>query len=647
MVRRHLALVFSSFFLLVAARERAVQHPGGWPLTELPHDQFSFAQPAQVTTRHLALDLTLDFEHRQLRGTARLDIENLTGTRTLILDTKALQIDRVTLDSGTTATWHFGEGNAWGQPLEIDVEPDTHSVTIDYRTASAAEGIPSDLGVGLFWCAAGETIGGKQAAVFSQNEPVGARAWMPVQDTPSVRSTFEATLHVPRGLLALMTAKNNPRVANDTGVYSFDMPYPIPSYLMGLAAGRWEYHAFDQRTGVYAEPEMLEAAAWDLQDLPEMLEAGERVIGPFPFPRHDVLLIPPNAPFGGMENPMLNLIDPFLVVSGEHAAVPVPSSVVAHELAHSWSGDRTTLATWNDVWLNEGITSYLTDRILEEMPDDGETLTDEYIELRWSTTLRQTTVAIDRVTDPESGILHRQVADPIDGFSQISYSKGQLFLRTLEDLAGRERFDFFLRRYFQLFAWRWVDDRNFLAAFREFAVDGDATLEAELRLDEWLYGPGLPSNVTAPAQAALSIRVNARAAAFNAGTPIAQLSPTTWNDVETKIFLSQVMTTMGPRLAEIDAALGLSAHDTPPYVWLDQSIRQRYEPGLAAVDRVLLRGAPYDWLMPLYEQLNVVDRPRALSVFSQAREHYLHPLEDAVAGVLVPQVPFVRLRPAA
>lgn len=645
MVRRHLPLVLSTFFFLVAARERAVQHPAGWPLTELPHDQFSFAQPLQVTTRHLALDLTLDFEHRQLRGTARLDIENLAGTRTLILDTRALQIERVTLDGGTTATWRLGEGNAWGKPLEIDIQPGTRSVTIDYQTDGEASSF--ELGDGLYWYTADETVGGRQPAVYSQNEPTGARAWMPVQDTPSVRSTFAATLHVPRGMLALMTAKNNPRAVNDTGVYSFDMPYPIPAYLMGLAAGRWEYHAFDPRTGVYAEPELMEAAAWDLQDLPEMLTAGERILGPFPFPRHDVLLIPPNSVFGGMENPMLNLIDPFAVVSGEHAAIPTPSSVLAHELAHSWAGDQTTLATWNDVWLNEGITSYLTNRILEEMADDGETLSDEYIELRWSTTLRQTAAAIENLEDPNKAILHRQVPDPIEGFSQFSYSKGQLFLRTLEDLAGRRRFDFFLRRYFQTFAWRWVDERNFLAAFREFAVDGDATLESALRLDEWVYGPGLPSNVTVPVQAALSVRVNARAAAFNAGTPIAQLNPTAWNDTEVKIFLSQVRFTIGPRLAEIDAALGLSARETPPYVWLEQSIEHRYEPGLAALDRVLLRGAPYEWVVPLYQDLNTADRARALSLFSRAREHYLHPLERDVANFLVPQVPLVKLRPAA
>jgi leukotriene-A4 hydrolase len=637
-LRRRIVFTLAVLLLLVAAKRRGVDPPAVWPLAPPPRDQFTFSQPLEVVTRHLALDLTVDFEHRRIGGTAQLEIENLTGTRTLILDTNGLIIERVILDKGVPATWHLGEATSFGRPLEIAIEAATRSVTVEYQTASGTAS--AALGDGLYWLSAGQTVGGREPWLYSNNAPIGARRWMPVQDTPAVRMTYEATLHVPPGLLALMSAANNPQSANDTGVYRFQTPYPLPSYLIALAVGRLEFRRLDERTGVYAEPELIEAAAWDLQYLPAMVDASERVAGPFPFPRHDTLLIPPGAPFVGMESPMLNFVEAYELVAGDRAAHPEPKLAAAHELAHAWAGDRTTLATWNDVWLNEGFASYLALRILDEMPDDREWLSDDVIELRWFGDRLQCQELVEAV-EPGTTILHRSVADPnfidpIMGFHPLSYFKGEMFLRTLEDRLGRERFDAFLERYFQLFAWRWTDDRSFLAALRELVVAGDPALEQQLRLDEWLYEPGLPSNLTAPAESVLQTRVKERGGAFKAGTPVTELSVQTWTGVETLLFLDEVNAngSLGPRMAAVDAALGLSTRDTPPLVWLEQSIRWRYEPGVAAAERVLLRGAPFTWIPALYRDLVLIDRPRALSIFTQARDHYLRPIAEQVAREL-------------
>ncbi|MDP9191629.1 MAG: leukotriene A4 hydrolase C-terminal domain-containing protein [Acidobacteriota bacterium] len=621
MPRPRIALALFTLILLTGARQRAVQHPAAWPSTGSPSDAYTHSEPSKVTTRHLALDLTADFETNQLRGRATLEIENRAATRTLILDTFELDIERVMLDGGTATTWQLGAATAIGQALSITIEPSTRFVTIEYETSASGNQLPRSFGPALTWSVPEQTFGGQEPYLYSFNAPIGARSWMPVQDTPTVRMTYDATLRVPSGLLALMSAANNPTAVNDSGVYSFHMPYRIPAYLIALAVGRLEFRAFDDRTGVYAEPELIDEAAWELQSLPEMMAAGERIAGPFPFARHDVLLMPPTFFAKGMEHPMLNFIKPTLVVEGHGPENPAPKDLIAHELAHSWAGDATTLASWNDVWLNEGMASYLAHRILEELRST------ELTEMAWADDLDRYETHLDR-SHPDTTILHREVEHPIAGFDLTGYVKGALFLRTLEEHTGRARFDLFLQRYFQRFRWRWVDDRVFLAMFRETAQP------LTLDLDEWLYERGLPASVTAPASSAIRTRVQQRASAFNAGTPIAELNPGSWSETETRIFLQLASAKVRTRMAEVDAALELSTHDTPPLSWLESSIATRYEPGMPAVDRVLLRGAPYTWIAPLYRQLSFIDANYARDLFERGRESYHPMLEQEIANIL-------------
>jgi aminopeptidase N len=621
MVRRRLALAFLSFVLLVNARQRAVGHPSGWPITDPPADSFSFSNSTEVATKHLSLDLTVDFTAKKLRGSATLDLENRTGTNALILDTFALDITRVTLDHSTTATWSLGSPSAYGRPLQIAITPQTESVTIEYATASSPHG--------LFWSTAEQSFGRTEPYLYSLNEPVGARGWIPIQDTPSMRMTYDATLRVPRGLMALMSAANNPTATNDTGMYTFDMPYRIPSYLIALAVGRLQFHPFDERTGVYAEPELLESAAWELAYLPEMVDAAERIVGPFPFARHDLLLMPPTFVVGGMEHPMLNFIAPFGLITGNRPSTLTPSSLIAHELAHSWAGDLATLANWNDVWINEGVTSYLTLRILEEMSGV------ERAEYSWYSD-REDFADYVQFVPAEDTILHRSVPSAGYGFSGTSYVKGGLFLKMLEDEIGRPTFDFFLRRYFQVFAFRWVDDQNFVAALRAFAIRGNAPLEQRLALDQWLYGPGLPSNVTAAKSSTLLSRVTERGRQFTSGTRIEQLSPASWSELEIELFLQTTTNSaIVARMAEIDSALGLSARNAPPITWLHHAISARYAPAMPALERVLMRGGPSGTVTSLYSALvRVGDVDRATRIFNEARDRYSDSVELQVARLL-------------
>lgn len=607
MLRRRLALSLLVLLFLFAAKPRAVRHPERLP-QHPPVDAFTFSNASEVTTRHLALDLEVDFESRRLSGTATLTLENLTGTRQLVLDAYGLEIRAVTLDGSTPTLWSLGQAKDHGQPLTIAIQPSTRTVTIDYVTMQDAPA--------LHWNSAAQSYGRKEPYLYSLNEPIQARSWIPIQDTPSMRMTWEATLRVPPHLLGLMSAENNPTSTNAAGIYTFTMTKSVPAYLIALAVGRLEFHAFDERTGVYAEPELMDDAKWELQYVPEMVDVAERVIGPYPFVRYDLLLMPPTFVVGGMEHPMLNFIHPFSVVTGNDPAQPEPRSLIAHELAHSWAGDLVTLANWDDVWLNEGITSYLTLRILEEM------LGTERVELQYFFDRNSYASYAAQPANRESSKLHRHVEWPTDGFNSTGYTKGELFLRTLEDLLGRPTLDAFLDRWFTRYAWRWVDEQTFIATLQESVPPG-----TDLRLLEWIYEPGLPSNVTAPASSAIYSRVLQRAQAFNTGTPVAGLAPSTWTNVEIDLFLSIAgVVAVRNRLGEIDQAFGLSARETPPTVFLMHAIAVRYQPAWPALERVLLRGGPNGTIMQLYNALrnNSENRAFAAQMFAVARERY-HP----------------------
>lgn len=614
MVRRRIALVAFVLVFLFAAKHRAVRHPG---LQPAPADAFTFSNPSEVTTRHLALDLSADFESRRLSGTAILTIENHTATTKLVLDTYGLDIEAVMLDGSTPTLWSVGVGNDHGQPLTIAIQPTTRTVTITYVTMADAPG--------LYWNTAEQSYGRREPYLYSQNEPIAARSWIPIQDTPAMRMTWEATVRVPSFLLALMSSENNPTSLNGSGIYTFRMSRTVPSYLIALAVGRLQFHAFDERSGVYAEPEMMPDAIHELSYVPDMVDTAERIIGPYPFVRYDLLLMPPTYVVGGMEHPMLNFINPFSVVTGDRPANPDPRSLIAHELAHSWAGDMVTLATWDDVWLNEGITSYLAVRIIEEMSGADRA---------------ELTYFLDResyagyAADPanrESSIMHRRVDRPGDGFGPTSYVKGELFLRTLEDRLGRTTLDAFLSEWFSRFAWRWVDDVTFLGTLARYVPS-----DADLRLQEWLYGPLLPSNVTAATSSVIYSRVLQRAQAFGSGTAIQQLSPSTWTQVETELFLSRAPAqALADRMAEVDNALGLASRNAPPTIWLIRAVLANYDPALPAIERILMRGGTNNTISNLYYWLiRGGRRAFASEIFNRARKRYHPDVEAYVAQLL-------------
>ena len=601
-----LALVVLAIAPSAEARRRSVvmrEAPRG-PVPAPPLDQFSASEPQLVRSTHLELDITVDFAQRRIRGSVTHTLEHLAPADRFIVDTRNLEITDVTVD-GARAQWSYGSASKLGKALIIPITPSARHVRIDYQTLPGS--------AALFWLEPAQTIGGISPFLFTFVQPDRAREWIPVQDTPGVRTTYTATVRVPRGLLALMSG-NNVTEADPDGVYEIDMPYSIPSYLIALAVGRLEFHAFSDRTGFYAEPELVADATWDMQYLPEMFSVAERIMGPYPFARYDVLVMPPGFVAGGMENPMLNFLSPGGVVPGNGEVPPTPAEVLAHELAHSWAGDSTTCATWSDTWLNEGFATYYSRRILEEM------MGEERGELGlWFDRQNYESFAAQRsVTDPQK-TLHRQFAanDNLSIFSPTNYNKGSMFLKTLEDGMGRERFDLMMRSYFRRYAFRWADERAFLDELTRWGVD-----IATLQIEEWIYAATLPSNATAPTQSALWNRIGVEAQRFRAGTAVADLDRRGWTHLHLTLFLWQITDVIETRMEELDAVLGLSGMKNPSMHWLLAVAETRYEPGLPMLERFMRYGGSN--VVAIYQRLveTAAGRAWALEIYQRVKQHY-------------------------
>ncbi|HVR43828.1 MAG TPA: M1 family aminopeptidase/hydrolase, partial [Thermoanaerobaculia bacterium] len=445
--------------------------------TTYPDDPHSFSKPNDAVVEHLDLDLSVDFPGKKLIGRASLVVNNRAGGSELWLDTRDLVIRNVTLGGEASPTGHrLGEAEGvLGRPLVIEIEPGTRRVNIEYETTPGAAAVQ--------WLAPSMTAGGRWPFLFTQSQAILARTWIPLQDTPAVRFTYAATIRVPPPLMAVMSAEN-PTAAEPDGIYDFRMPQPIPSYLMALAVGDLEFRAIGERAGVYAEPSVVEKAAWEFADTPQMIEAAERMYGPYQWGRYDILVLPPSFPFGGMENPRLTFATP-TILAGDRSLV----SLVAHELAHSWSGNLVTNATWDDFWLNEGFTTYFENRIMEQVYGEdfarmlaalgrGD-LDDEIVELG--------------ETSPDTRLkLDLAGRDPDEGMTSVAYDKGSLFLRLIEQTVGRERFDRFLRSWFDRYAFQSRTTENFVEYLKQNLLTPRE--QTAIRVDEWVYGPGVPSN---------------------------------------------------------------------------------------------------------------------------------------------------------
>lgn len=595
-------------------------------------DYATFSDVNSIVTEHLALDLDVDFEAESLRGYALLTMRRLDLAATeLVLDTRDLTILSVAVTANgksEPATFVFGETDArLGTPLHVTLPAGTgerFDLVIEYHTSPDS--------TALQWLPPSLTAGGGHPMVFSQSQAVHARSWVPLQDTPAIRITYEATIRTPENLLAVMSANNDPLTPR-TGEYRFDMPQPIPSYLLAIAVGNFYFAPLGEDTGIYTEPELLDASVYEFADTQAMLELAEAMYGPYDWGRYDLLVLPPSFPYGGMENPRLSFITPSLL-AGDRSLV----SVIAHELAHSWSGNLVTNATWRDGWLNEGMTSYIESRLMEVIYDADRV--DEERVLMYEELL----LDLERVPEDMQALAPRvDEADP-DGFQgTIHYSKGQLLLEYLERAFGREAFDAFLQSYFEEHAFGTITTEQFLDFLDARLLSREGAPLTRAQVERWTYEPGLPDDAPIPTSINLD---NAKTLAMSwaAGeTGLDDIPVADWSPQARIHFINSLPVDLDTaRLAELDAGWGLSETSNAEIgrAWFIQVATRRYTDAYPQLEAHLNRYGRGRLIAPVYMALanNGADRQLARDMFERARGAY-HPITQGWIGAGLDRAP--------
>lgn len=608
-----------SIFMLVACGqdEEAASKKEAIDIT---HDYFSFANTDAFVTDHLQLDLTVNFDLKELRGMAELNMRQLDPAATeIILDTRDLHIDGILINGAESAFEYAQTDPVLGQALKItlpdglDRQQDLQ-VKIHYQTdpgASALQWLPPEL-----------TAGGKYPYMFSQSQSIHARSWVPLQDTPSVRITYKATIHTPAKLLAVMSADNDPLTPR-SGEYHFNMPQPIPSYLLAIAVGNIYFAPIGERTGIYTEPEMLDASTFEFSTTQQMLETTESIYGPYQWGRYDLLILPPSFPYGGMENPRLSFITPS-VLAGDQSLV----SLIAHELAHSWSGNLVSNQTWRDIWLNEGTTSYLDSRLIEVL--FGKDRADEERVLSY----RELMQGLDEISPEMQALAPREkLDDPDESQGSIHYQKGQLFLQHMENIFGRETFDPFLASYFKNFEFQSISSEQFLDYLDQNLLLTFPGKFNRSQAEEWLYEAGIPDDAPVPHSETLD-QAERVANKWAMGEIAASEIPLSqWSPHAAVHFINNLPINLAEdQLSELDESFGFSESRNAEIgrAWFIQVAIRRHVPAYEAMEAHLNRYGRTRLVEPVFMALvkNGEDRELSLELFAGARSKY-HPLTIA------------------
>lgn len=571
-------------------------------------DSHTYADKSQAFVKHLNWDAKINFEEKTISATAIWDIENVSGTDTIVFDIVDIDIKEVKMDNQITG---FKVGNTnphKGAPLYVAITPETKQVSISYTSSPNAAAVQ--------WLSPQQTFGKNHPFMFTQSEAILARTWIPCQDSPGIKFTYNAKVQVPTELLALMSA-TNPTEKNETGIYEFEMNQPIPSYLMALAVGDLEFGALGERTGVYAEPAQLKSAVYEFGETEQMVQIAEELFGKYAWERYDMLVLPPSFPFGGMENPRLTFVTP-TIIAGDRSL----TALIAHELAHSWSGNLVTNANWNDFWMNEGFTVYLERRIMDSLSGT------DYSDMLSILGSQDLAFSLTDLPKEDTRLkLDLEGRNPDDGMTDIAYEKGFFFLTMLKEHFGKKEMDDFLKQYFYDHTFKNITTENFITYLDSHLIVKDTLARPSLKIEKWIYESGLPSN----SPEFTSIRFQNVSSSLKAWTDGAfsaeEIDTENWTTNEWLQFIRKLPENLTvDKFEELDKTFKFSQSGNKEIlaIWLEKSVKANYRAVDNKLEDFLVHVGRRKFLTPLYRALLEVDPSgkRAMDIYQKARPNY-------------------------
>ncbi|XP_049817242.1 leukotriene A-4 hydrolase isoform X2 [Aethina tumida] len=447
-----------------------------------PLDPSSFSRPEIAVVTNIFLNLNVNFDKKILSGNVHLSGKKVQDNATeLVLDILKLNINSIyDVDTNKQLNYSISDPiiEELGSKLTVELPEGKIEFTIgiDYETSPDA--------TGLQWLEPSATAGKKHPYLFSQFQPTHARSVLPCQDTPAVKVKYTATISAPSEFTVLMSAiRGEVKELHSGKISHFVQNVPLPSYLIAIAVGVLESRKLGPRSHVWAEKEIIEDCAHEFAETEHQLKTAEEICGPYVWGIYDLLVLPPSFPYGGMENPCLTFVTPTLLAGDRSLA-----NVVAHEIAHSWTGNLITNRNFEHFWLNEGFTVFVERKIKGKLESPQSQDFDAYSHV---SELEETINLIGKTSPLTQLVINLKGIHPDDAFSTVPYEKGQTFLRYLEaTVGGPEQFEPFLRKYFDTFKYKSIDTDDFKNFFENYF--SSVTNIKDINWNLWLYTPGMP-----------------------------------------------------------------------------------------------------------------------------------------------------------
>lgn len=453
------------------------------PSTVPELDYSTNSNHTQFEVKHTSLDFEILFDKKILNGFVKYELRLKAAGGKIVLDSTNIDISKVSLNQSNVSFSH-DTSTKLGHALIIpgSFEQDQHiDLQIFFKT--------TDKTTALQFLNKDQTDGKKHQYLFSQSEPIHSRTIFPCFDTPSVKSPYSVVVKSPYKTLVSALIDQEKQASAESGVYYFRQPVPIPSYLFAIVSGDITSARIGPRSLIYTEPVNIKRCANEFKNevVEKFLEILEKLIYKYEWTDYDFVIAPMAFPYGGMENPQLTLANS-TIVSGDAENI----DVIAHELAHSYSGNLVTNASWEHFWLNEGWTVYLERRILAGL--HGESYRHFSAIIGWND-LEESVSRMDlKYTKLVQNL--KDGSDPDDAFSTVPYEKGFNFLFHLETrVGGTKNFDPFVRHYFTKFNKKSVDTYQFIETLFEFYANNDPENYKkllEVDYETWLLKTGLP-----------------------------------------------------------------------------------------------------------------------------------------------------------